>query len=124
MTIDNNSESQPSDSGELKDGDVIERTYPAKDGDITVSAPVSVENDGKTVRLEISAFPSGSSTKRAEPGIKEVRKAIRQLENEARDAGFEQLRITAYRTKNATFDPETFTLNPGRRIDITIDINK
>ena len=69
---------------------------------------------GRTLHLkDIAVFPRGTDA--LSLGTREVAALRNQLAAEARDLGFEQLRITGTRISGA---------NPGKVVDVVIDLTK
>jgi RHS repeat-associated protein len=96
----------------FQSGDIITREFKTAKGVVEMAAEAVVE--GKSLHLkDIAVFPRGAE--RLEVGAAEVMAMRRQLAEEARGLGFEQLRVTGTRISGA---------NPGRAVDVTIDLTK
>jgi hypothetical protein len=89
-------------------GELFERWYETPDGTLDVLAEVVV--DGSRLELrDIAVYPR--SADRLDVRAERLLGWLRELENEARSAGFAELRITGTRLSGA---------RPGRRVDVTI----
>jgi hypothetical protein len=91
----------------------LERIFQTTQGPVGLLAELVVE--GTTLVLkDVIVYPIGASKL---TGIeKEVRAALTQLKHEAREWGFERLRIIGYRV------PGSSSANPGHTIDTTINL--
>ena len=90
--------------------ELFEQGFKVGDDVIEILAEVAVE--GKTLHLkDIAVFPRGAEKADiGKEGVFAIRKQLTQL---AKDAGFEQLRITGVRTSGA---------KKGKEVDIIIDL--
>jgi hypothetical protein len=94
------------------DGDLWERSFETANGVVDVLAEVVV--DGRRVELrDLAVYPRGHP--RLSVAVAEVARWLKAVAAEARQAGFDELRITGVRMSGAT---------PGRRVDLTIRLEK
>jgi hypothetical protein len=94
------------------DGDLWERSFETAVGVVDLLAEVVV--DGRTVELrDVAVYPRVQP--RLSVPVAEVARWLRAVAAEAREAGFDELRITGIRMSGAT---------PGRRVDLTIRLKK
>jgi hypothetical protein len=94
----------------LRQGELFERYAQTSTGTVGVLAEVSLE--GTTLHLkDLAVYPVG--TKHLDVGQREMAQLTRQLAEEARDLGFEQLRISGLRYSGA---------KRGKVVDFTIDL--
>jgi hypothetical protein len=94
------------------DGDLWERSFETANGVVDVLAEVVV--DGRRVELrDLAVYPRGHP--RLSVTVAEVARWLKAVAAEARQAGFDELRITGVRMSGAT---------PGRRVDLTIRLEK
>lgn len=100
----------------FKNGQIFERTIQTSKGPIDVMAETVI--NGKTLHLkDIAIF--GRDSKPLTGLISEVLKARTALINEAKSAGFQQLRISGVRHATAST-----SASPGKVVDIMIDLSK
>lgn len=93
-------------------GELFERSYDAPHGTVDLLAEIMV--DGVRLELrEIAIYPRAVG--RLEIPVEILVAWLRDLENEARDAGFDELRTTGTRLSGA---------RTGRRIDVTIQLHR
>jgi hypothetical protein len=92
-------------------GTVFEKTFKTKDGDYFFAANTRV--DGKTLYLEdVVAYPTAGGT--PSPGISAARAGVRELAEQARVAGFDELVISGMRYKDGKpVRMETLTIPLG-----------
>jgi hypothetical protein len=94
------------------DGDLWERSFETANGVVDVLAEVVV--DGGRVELrDIAVYPHAQL--RLSVPVAEVARWLRVVVAEARQAGFDELRLTGVRMSGAA---------PGRRVDLTIRLEK
>ena len=94
------------------DGDLWERSFETANGVVDVLAEVVL--DGRRVELrDMAVYPRAQP--RLSVPVTEVARWLRAVAAEAREAGFDELRITGIRMSGAT---------PGRRVDLTIRLEK
>jgi hypothetical protein len=94
------------------DGDLWERSFETANGVVDVLAEVVV--DGRRVELRnLAVYPRGHP--RLSVPVAEVARWLKAVAAEARQAGFDELRLTGVRMSGAT---------PGRRVDLTIRLEK
>jgi hypothetical protein len=96
----------------FKSGDIIVREFASSKGTIEMAAETVI--DGRTLHLkDIAVYPRGA--KAFELGTREIMALRDQLAAQAREMGFDTLRITGKRLTGA---------NPGKLVDVTIDLTK
>ncbi|MCO5068798.1 MAG: hypothetical protein M9910_08995 [Kiritimatiellae bacterium] len=96
----------------FKPGEIIVKEMATSRGTLEMAAETVIE--GKVLHLkDIAIFPKGAES--FELGAKEVMALRAQLAAEAKSLGFESLRITGKRLTGA---------NPGKLVDVTIDLTK
>jgi RHS repeat-associated protein len=96
----------------IASGDRFTRAFKTGKGVVEMAAEAVVQ--GETLHLrDIAVFPRGAQ--RLQLGTQEVLAMRQQLAREARQLGFEQLRLTGTRVSGA---------KPGKAVDVTIDLMK
>lgn len=101
----------------VQPGDLFIKEFPTLKEPLTFRSEVQI--DGKILHLkDIGIFPAES--RRVTASQIELRNIFKELRQQAKAGGFEQLRITGRRSSGASFDPTN--INSGRRIDITWDL--
>lgn len=94
----------------FKHGDLFEQGFKVGDDVVEILAETSIK--GKTLHLkDIAVYPKG--TEKAQAGVEGVLAIRGQLIQLAKDAGFEQLRITGVRLSGA---------KKGKEVDFIIDL--
>lgn len=96
----------------FKSGDVIVKELSTGKGSVEIAAETVI--NGRTLHLkDIAVYPKGTDA--LSLGTREVMALRNQLAAEARGMGFDTLRITGTRLTGA---------NPGKTVDLTIDLTK
>ncbi|MBL8193088.1 MAG: hypothetical protein JNM06_04650, partial [Blastocatellia bacterium] len=96
-------------------GQLFERTLNTSKGPVDILAEIVVEGDKITLK-DIAIFGRG---KEALTGLtREVLAARTQLAAEAKSLGFTELKITGKRVLTST------SANPGKAVEVTIDLTK
>ena len=93
-------------------GQLYERSIQTAAGTIDVLAEIVVH--GRRIELhDIAIYPRGPAA--LVVSVAELLRAVRPLQDELADAGFEQLRVTGTRLSGA---------RPGRRVDLLVELRK
>jgi hypothetical protein len=100
----------------FKSGDIIYKAYQTPAGTVEMMAEVEIQ--GSTLHLKnLAVYPKGTQGQLA-VGMKEVLRMRKQLMDEAKALGFDELRLSGQRVESSS------SANPGKMVDETIDLNK
>lgn len=108
-----------SDFGGLEQEDILIKEFPTTQEPLMIRAEIEI--DGKKLHLkDIGIFPKDS--RRIEITQQDLNGILEQLKQEAKEQGFDNLRITGRRVSGSSFTPSN--INYGKKIDISFDLTK